>query len=64
MTFLSRAIKKRLSNLIEEYWGIKRGEVIQPWMFGKLVLDIQELQAKVNELERRQNDGQDSTARS
>ncbi len=54
MTFLSRAIKKRLSNLIEEYWGIKSGEVIQPWMFGKLVLDIQELQAKVDVLERRQ----------
>ena len=64
MTFLDRVMKKRLGNLVEEYWGIKVGEVIQPWMFGKLVLDIQELQAKVDVLERRQNDGQDSTARS
>lgn len=53
MTFLNREMKKRLANLVEEYWGIKMGEVIQPWMFGKLVLDIQALQAKVDELERR-----------
>lgn len=53
-------MKKRLSNLVEEYWGIKTGEVIRTWMFGKLVLDIQALQAKVEELEeiiRRRSDG-------
>lgn len=51
--FLSKGMEKRLEKLVEIYWDIKQGDTIRPWMFGKLVLDIQTLQSRVGELEKR-----------